>query len=153
MVQESLQQTKPSQNNHFANAVQFFTALIDHDWRQAEKIVQQDPTVLQAKTEWKMAPKSHYWPLGSTALHLATDRGDAPMATFLLSQGADVNATNPYGMTPLHIAVIMRRLEMARLLLEHGATVNAQTSTNQTPLRSEERRVGKECRSRWSPYH
>ena len=21
------------------------------------------------------------------------------------------------------------------------------------PLRSEERRVGKECRSRWSPYH
>ena len=23
----------------------------------------------------------------------------------------------------------------------------------QDPLRSEERRVGKECRSRWSPYH
>ena len=134
MVQESLQQTKPSQNDHFSNAVQFFTAVLDHDWRQAEKIVQQDPTVLQAKTEWKMAPKSHYWPLGSTALHLATDRGDATMATFLLSQGADVNATNPYGMTPLHIAVIMRRLEMARLLLEHGAAVNAQTSTNQTPL-------------------
>ena len=22
-----------------------------------------------------------------------------------------------------------------------------------TPARSEERRVGKECRSRWSPYH
>src|SRR3712207_3646588 len=30
-----------------------------------------------------------------------------------------------------------------RFLLEHGAEV----------LRSEERRVGKECRSRWSPYH
>src|SRR2546429_4216511 len=25
--------------------------------------------------------------------------------------------------------------------------------TDQTSLRSEERRVGKECRSRWSPYH
>ena len=25
--------------------------------------------------------------------------------------------------------------------------------TNQTIQRSEERRVGKECRSRWSPYH
>ena len=25
--------------------------------------------------------------------------------------------------------------------------------TNIRPLRSEERRVGKECRSRWSPYH
>ena len=24
---------------------------------------------------------------------------------------------------------------------------------NYPPLRSEERRVGKECRSRWSPYH
>ena len=24
---------------------------------------------------------------------------------------------------------------------------------NVTALRSEERRVGKECRSRWSPYH
>ena len=25
--------------------------------------------------------------------------------------------------------------------------------TEDTQLRSEERRVGKECRSRWSPYH
>ena len=25
--------------------------------------------------------------------------------------------------------------------------------TPQTEIRSEERRVGKECRSRWSPYH
>src|SRR3712207_9567324 len=27
------------------------------------------------------------------------------------------------------------------------------TSTDDVPARSEERRVGKECRSRWSPYH
>ena len=27
------------------------------------------------------------------------------------------------------------------------------TAINCTLLRSEERRVGKECRSRWSPYH
>ena len=26
-------------------------------------------------------------------------------------------------------------------------------SKSRTDLRSEERRVGKECRSRWSPYH
>ena len=26
-------------------------------------------------------------------------------------------------------------------------------SNNKKPARSEERRVGKECRSRWSPYH
>src|SRR5204863_2279976 len=27
------------------------------------------------------------------------------------------------------------------------------SEARQQPLRSEERRVGKECRSRWSPYH
>ena len=26
-------------------------------------------------------------------------------------------------------------------------------ASNGQPVRSEERRVGKECRSRWSPYH
>src|SRR3989454_7421862 len=31
--------------------------------------------------------------------------------------------------------------------------VRAVTMTVSLPLRSEERRVGKECRSRWSPYH
>ena len=35
-----------------------------------------------------------------------------------------------------------------------GRTVNAVDSArNDTESRSEERRVGKECRSRWSPYH
>ena len=30
---------------------------------------------------------------------------------------------------------------------------NVPTSPRKMRLRSEERRVGKECRSRWSPYH
>ena len=33
------------------------------------------------------------------------------------------------------------------------ATVTIGATTFTTSLRSEERRVGKECRSRWSPYH
>ena len=33
---------------------------------------------------------------------------------------------------------------------EYTATVEAEAKNN---IRSEERRVGKECRSRWSPYH
>ena len=33
-----------------------------------------------------------------------------------------------------------------------GLTISA-LSCHANPLRSEERRVGKECRSRWSPYH
>ena len=49
---------------------------------------------------------------------------------------------------------------LVRLLLEYGCDV---VGCDRTPrekldaevleLRSEERRVGKECRSRWSPYH
>ena len=32
-------------------------------------------------------------------------------------------------------------------------TVQSMTTTPTHDIRSEERRVGKECRSRWSPYH
>ena len=44
---------------------------------------------------------------------------------------------------------------VAMLLLSAGATtVVAQDASNcNSNSRSEERRVGKECRSRWSPYH
>src|SRR5258708_22295644 len=39
-------------------------------------------------------------------------------------------------------------------LVEHaGARVGRVVGVTQGDLRSEERRVGKECRSRWSPYH
>ena len=40
---------------------------------------------------------------------------------------------------------------MARHLAGHNANVSVVLLG--TPDRSEERRVGKECRSRWSPYH
>ena len=36
--------------------------------------------------------------------------------------------------------------------IDHGYG-NMKTATRCFPSRSEERRVGKECRSRWSPYH
>src|SRR5690606_39917622 len=34
-----------------------------------------------------------------------------------------------------------------------GASIAAELGTMKVTERSEERRVGKECRSRWSPYH
>jgi len=34
-----------------------------------------------------------------------------------------------------------------------GIEVNKAREVSEAALRSEERRVGKECRSRWSPYH
>ena len=41
--------------------------------------------------------------------------------------------------------MVARRMGKKRIIAETGA--------GQHGLRSEERRVGKECRSRWSPYH
>src|SRR2546421_9348798 len=39
------------------------------------------------------------------------------------------------------------------LNLQPGQDVQISGFIEHAPLRSEERRVGKECRSRWSPYH
>ena len=38
-------------------------------------------------------------------------------------------------------------------IFEAKQAVKAMSAENFTAARSEERRVGKECRSRWSPYH
>src|SRR5437899_12601431 len=40
---------------------------------------------------------------------------------------------------------------VSELARAHGASVDEETTSGDE--RSEERRVGKECRSRWSPYH
>ena len=44
-------------------------------------------------------------------------------------------------------------LGVALLCAIHGATVENTLFEDGDGARSEERRVGKECRSRWSPYH
>src|SRR3712207_9506815 len=41
----------------------------------------------------------------------------------------------------------------AGLLLDEFESALREPAPDQGPGRSEERRVGKECRSRWSPYH
>src|SRR5437588_8232465 len=43
-----------------------------------------------------------------------------------------------------------QRRDAVRQAISHGAGTLA---SKEKPTRSEERRVGKECRSRWSPYH
>ena len=49
------------------------------------------------------------------------------------------------------IATIIRILERKGLLDDTAVIISADHGENMG--RSEERRVGKECRSRWSPYH
>src|SRR5256886_13687467 len=48
---------------------------------------------------------------------------------------------------------LARRALLQQLLDGQVEHVAARTSVDQHLVRSEERRVGKECRSRWSPYH
>ena len=43
--------------------------------------------------------------------------------------------------------------ETAKMVRDAGGTALAITADCSDKARSEERRVGKECRSRWSPYH
>ena len=48
--------------------------------------------------------------------------------------------------------------DIVEVIEAEGGSINATTGYERTSyqvraLRSEERRVGKECRSRWSPYH
>ena len=47
----------------------------------------------------------------------------------------------------------LRQLAPGLLGTIPGEVIRAQALAALTARRSEERRVGKECRSRWSPYH
>ena len=65
-----------------------------------------------------------------------------------------MSSSHDITLTPQEQALIMRLKsflvpEMAHILEEQLKDPNADLNT----FRSEERRVGKECRSRWSPYH
>lgn len=54
--------------------------------------------------------------------------------TRLLSEGADVNASDYDGFTPLHAAASRDSIDVVRLLIDAGADVNAQSVKGETPL-------------------
>ena len=43
--------------------------------------------------------------------------------------------------------------KLVRRIFKHVEQLKDHPKSGSKPARSEERRVGKECRSRWSPYH
>ena len=51
------------------------------------------------------------------------------------------------------ITTALRQPSILRVMLGLAATVVVLVAMRLAAPRSEERRVGKECRSRWSPYH
>ena len=81
---------------------------------------------------------------GMTCLHWAADRGFISIVQYLLSHGANVNATDHCGNSPLHIATMSRQKEVVRLLLDAGADttlVNCEGEAVIDLLRSEFPRV------------
>src|SRR5687768_6241653 len=51
------------------------------------------------------------------------------------------------------VAIVTIQQQISRMREIDGTLRKVETSVVQRETRSEERRVGKECRSRWSPYH
>lgn len=71
---------------------------------------------------------------GWTPLHLTVFQDLPQIAEYVLTHGADVNATGRDDETPLHTASCRRRYELARILLTHGADVNSRDASGKTPL-------------------
>src|SRR3712207_9507300 len=49
--------------------------------------------------------------------------------------------------------MVQTAIQVRNKLAKEGFNIGVINASFIKPLRSEERRVGKECRSRWSPYH
>src|SRR5256885_16749817 len=63
----------------------------------------------------------------------------------------DIQVFNPEKLSPLFERVIVAAGPSNRQTKALASSVR--DAVKQAGFRSEERRVGKECRSRWSPYH
>jgi ankyrin repeat protein len=87
--------------------------------------------------------------VGSTLLHTAAIYGRPEIASYLISAGADVNATDSQRATPLHVVgegagwsllgddveqSMQRTVATAKILLEAGADVHARDASDSTPL-------------------
>ena len=72
---------------------------------------------------------------------------DVTYSTEVLYERAAHERVYPTGLTKVMTALLaVEAVERGELSLDQQVTASS-------GIRSEERRVGKECRSRWSPYH
>ena len=67
----------------------------------------------------------------------------------MMSQGLQ----NMAGEKMRYVLSVLTKNPVVGVLAGALVTCVLQSSSATTVMRSEERRVGKECRSRWSPYH
>src|SRR3989441_12083758 len=79
-----------------------------------------------------------------TPIVFITGHGDVPTSVRAMKAGAVESLTKPFGERDL-LDAIRQAIDRDKIARQQHAELS--------DLRSEERRVGKECRSRWSPYH
>ena len=60
-------------------------------------------------------------------------------------------AAEKWGVTPRQVQILCKENRIVGAMRMSRIWIIPENA--QKPTRSEERRVGKECRSRWSPYH
>ncbi|KIE04351.1 hypothetical protein NF27_IN00920, partial [Candidatus Jidaibacter acanthamoeba] len=73
----------------------------------------------------------------TTEFLIAVEQGKIDKARELLSQGADVNATEMLGDTALHLAIMYRDVKMVKLLLaQPSININTKDCDRQTPLQN-----------------
>lgn len=73
-------------------------------------------------------------PDGTTALHLAAEREDAPLVQKLIAAGANVTAQNRYGVAPLSVAASTGNAAIVTALLTAGADPNTTAGQGETAL-------------------
>jgi ankyrin repeat protein len=71
---------------------------------------------------------------GWTPLHFGAQNGSLQALTFLLDQGALIDALTMGAWTALHVATRQGHIEIVRVLLARGAAVGARSHTGWTPL-------------------
>lgn len=105
-------------------AERIHSAIKNGDRNTVEEMVKKEPETVNV-----LDPVTH-----NTPLHTATFNREEELASFLVENGADVNAVNRYGGTPLQFAAANGGLKIAKMLIEKGADVNASSNNGNTPL-------------------
>lgn len=99
-----------------------------------ESLLSDDVTSIKALTADRFdAPYSfyskEYYPL-MTCIYNFSHK----CATYMISNGCDLDVRNCYGSTPLHVACYCRNFEAVKLLVQHGCDTNVQDKWGKTPI-------------------
>lgn len=134
MVEQTVDQSRPSRDDSFARKVEFWVAFQDRDLAAMERLIESDPSLLEATSDWESAPNLRAEGVEGTAARLAVAMDDADMLSMLLARGADVNQTDDHVDSLLHVAAMDGHVDFVGLLISRGADLDRRGSCVQTPL-------------------